>query len=150
MAERVFFGQYKKDGRLVSYNILWYKVVCIALDYLFIISVEGEKEIVEKKSLLDYINKQDLTKEPDLDAKINRALRDMGYMGLISYNPDSVVLHEEGKKAYIDRRFHNILATLMESAKTRRLSRVAVYIAIASFISALVSTLVSTYFSICH
>lgn len=146
MAERVFFGQYNKEDRLISYNILWYKVVCIALDYLFILTVEGNKEIVEKKSLLEYINKQDIPREPDLDAKINRALRDMGYMGLISYDPEFVVMHEEGKKAYIDRRFHNILATLMESAKTRRLSRVAIYIAIASFISALVST----YYSICH
>ena len=72
-------------------------------------------------------------KNKKFDAKINAALAQLVWMGYITLDKSCVSITEDGIKAYKEQRFHAIAANLYNAENTKRLSIIAIVIAILSF-----------------
>ena len=69
------------------------------------------------------------------DAKINAALAQLVWVGYITCDGNYVSLTNDGIQAYKEQRFHTIAANLYNAENTKRLSIIAIIIAVLSFVT---------------
>lgn len=92
------------------------------------------------------IHKTELLKEiKEPERLVEKWLVDMEFIGLIKVEPDPrigqvlIYITEKGLEAYKEQTYHVLAANLLEAQESRRLSRIAIYIAVAAIVVAIVT-----------
>ena len=104
-------------------------------------------------SVGDVINNQDwliqhVLKQSEIrDTKdnrtiINTAITNMGMIGLLCESNGQLFITDKGKQAYMDQTYHMTVASLYEVKETRRLSRIAIVISVASILLAITTSII--------
>lgn len=142
-----YTGQYKTTYRFAEYNYMRYTTMCMILDfYCYMPSVTGQEVVTDSDYLSNYVVK----KSSIQDSKHNRliissTIKDMIIMGLLSEENDVIDITEVGKRAFVYQDYHKVAASLYEAKYTRRLSIIAISVAIVSVILTLGSLIARIY-----
>lgn len=142
-----YTGQYKTTYRFAEYNYLRYTTMCMILDfYCYMPSVIGEEIVTDSEFLCNHIIKKSSIR----DTKNNRliissTIIDMILVGLLSEENDIIDITEMGKRAFVNQDYHKVAASLYEAKYTRRLSIIAISVAIVSVVLTLGSLIAQIY-----
>lgn len=142
-----FTGQYKTTYSFAEYNYLRYTTMCMILDfYCYMPLLIGEEIVTDSEFLCNHIIKKSSIR----DIKNNRliissTIIDMILMGLLSEENDIIDITEMGKRAFVNQDYHKVAASLYEAKYTRRLSIIAISVAIVSVILTLCSLIAQIY-----
>lgn len=133
---KVFNGQYKNEKTLIKFNLVRYTTICIVLDYYcFMNSVDSDiacsidhlQELVFNKSSFDDTEEN--------RTMVQTTIVNMKMMGLLfEPRPDYIAITDQGKVAYINQTFHLAAANLYQANASRKLSIIAIGVAIAGII----------------
>lgn len=88
--------------------------------------------------------------KPYSERQINIWISELSWMGLITRVSESTTnstlqLTKEGVEAYRNQTFHSVAANLLESRESRRLSIIAIWVAVAAIFISLIPNIVAAY-----
>lgn len=137
---KLFNGQYKNEKTLIKFNMVRYTTMCIVLDYYcFMNSVDSDVACT-----IDHLQDLVFNKSSFDDTEENRimvqtTIINMKMTGLLNaLTQDSLVISNQGKQAYIDQTYHLATANLYQANASRRLSMIAIGVAIAGILLTLI------------
>lgn len=127
----LFIGQYKNEKTLIKFNMVRYTTMCIVLDYYcFMNSVESDVACT-----LDHLIGLVFNKSSFEDTIVQTTIVNMKMMGLLNaHTQDTLAITNQGKQAYIDQTYHLATANLYQANASRRLSMIAIGVAIAGIL----------------
>lgn len=126
----------------VKYHIISRVLDCLVMNkYLF------GKDSVDYKAIMDWLDKRstyDYNWTVSI-AHIELWMHELTWLGLVTFDEESqlMTLTEEGYSAYKEQKFQSISVSLNESKQSRRLSFVAITLAVLSILIAVVTLLVT-------
>lgn len=137
---KLFTGQYKDETTLIKFNMVRYTTMCVVLDYYcFLNSVDSDVACT-----IDHLQELVFNKSSFDDSEENRTMVqttivNMKMMGLLfETRPDYLAITDQGKVAYINQTFHLATANLYQANASRKLSVIAIGVAIAGIILTLI------------
>lgn len=130
---KLFTGQYKDETTLIKFNMVRYTTMCIVLDYYCLMnSVDSDvactidhlQDLVFKKSSFDDTEEN--------RTMVQTTIVNMKIMGLLfEPRPDYLAITDQGKVAYINQTYHLAAANLYQANASRKLSVIAIGVAVA-------------------
>lgn len=144
---KLFIGQYKNEKTLIKFNMLRYTTMCIVLDYYcFMNSVESDVACTLEHLISLVFNKSSFDETEENRAMVQTTIINMKMMGLLySHTQDTLAITNQGKQAYIDQTYHLATANLFQANASRRLSVIAIGVAIASIIISLIFQIINVW-----
>ena len=139
----IYIGQYKSGTRLVGFNIIRYTTFCLVLDYYCYMNISVGDVINNQDWLIQHVLKQsEIRDTKDNRTIINTAITNMGMIGLLCESNGQLFITDKGKQAYMDQTYHMTVDSLYEAKETRRLSRIAIVISVASILLAITTSII--------
>ena len=91
--------------------------------------------------LIQYVlNKSEIRDTKDNRIIINTAITNMVMIGLLCESNGQLFITNKGKQAYMDQTYHMTVASLYEAKETRRLSKIAIVVSVASILLAVITS----------
>jgi len=136
---KFFNGQYKNEKTLIKFNMVRYTTMCIVLDYFcFMNSVESDVACTLDHLMGLVFNKSSFNDTEENRTMIQTTIINMKMMGLLyAHTQDTLAITNQGKQAYIDQTYHLAAANLYQANASRRLSTIAIGVAVASILLSL-------------
>lgn len=139
----IYIGQYKSGTRLVGFIIIRYTTFCLVLDYYCYMNISVGDVINNRDWLIQHVLKQsEIRDTKDNRTIINTAITNMVMIGLLCESNGQLFITDKGKQAYMDQTYHMTVASLYEAKETRRLSRIAIVISVASILLAITTSII--------
>ena len=135
----LFIGQYKNEKTLIKFNMVRYTTMCIVLDYFcFMNSVESDVACTLDHLIGLVFNKSSFNDTEENRTMIQTTIINMKMMGLLyAHTQDTLAITNQGKQAYVDQTYHLAAANLYQANASRRLSTIAIGVAVASILLSL-------------
>ena len=132
----LFIGQYKNEKTLIKFNMVRYATMCIVLDYYcFMNSVESDVACTLDHLIGLVFNKSSFEDTEENRTMVQTTIVNMKMMGLLNaHTQDTLAITNQGKQAYIDQTYHLATANLYQANASRRLSMIAIGVAIAGIL----------------
>ena len=129
----LFIGQYKNEKTLIKFNMVRFTTMCIVLDYYcFMNSVESDVACTLDHLIGLVFNKSSFEDTEENRTIVQTTIVNMKMMGLLNaHTQDTLAITNQGKQAYIDQTYHLATANLYQANASRRLSMIAIGVAIA-------------------
>jgi len=136
---KFFNGQYKNEKTLIKFNMVRYTTMCIVLDYFcFMNSVESDVACTLDHLIGLVFNKSSFDDTEENRTMIQTTIINMKMMGLLyAHTQDTLAITNQGKQVYIDQTYHLAAANLYQANASRRLSMIAIGVAVASILLSL-------------
>ena len=136
---KFFNGQYKNEKTLIKFIMLRYTTMCIVLDYFcFMNSVESDVACTLDHLIGLVFNKSSFDDTEENRTMVQTTIINMKMMGLLyAHTQDTLAITNQGKQAYIDQTYHLAAANLYQANASRRLSMIAIGVAVASILLSL-------------
>ena len=130
---RIFTGQYKKGSTLTEFNLVRYTTICLVLDYYCLMNSQKFDMEVALSRLVDFVLIKSSFKDTDNNRVwIETAIGNMQMMGmLIETDNGLLTITDLGLSAYSSQLYHQTAASLYEARASRRLAKIAIYVALA-------------------
>ena len=130
---RIFTGQYKKGSTLTEFNLVRYTTICLVLDYYCLMNSQKFDMEVALSRLVDFVLIKSSFKDTDNNRVwIETAIGNMQMMGLLKEtNNGLLTITDLGLSAYSSQLYHQTAASLYEARASRRLAKIAIYVALA-------------------
>lgn len=142
----LFIGQYKNEKILIKFNMVRYTTMCIVLDYYCYMNSLNEDMACTFDCLVDFVfQKSSLNKTEKNLAIVHTAIINMKMIGML-YEPRSgyLAITDKGKQTYMSQSYHSTAANLYQANASRKLSIVAIGVAIAGVILTLILQLIES------
>ena len=132
----LFIGQYKNEKTLIKFNMVRFTTMCIVLDYYcFMNSVESDVACTLDHLIGLVFNKSSFEDTEENRTIVQTTIVNMEMMGLLNaHTQDTLAITNQGKQAYIDQTYHLATANLYQANASRRLSMIAIGVAIAGIL----------------
>jgi len=132
---KLYIGQYKKPSRILKFNKVRYTTICLVLDYFCYMNSIQNDVARTQKSLIDQVFKQSSFRRNEFnETVVGTTITNMIMMGLLLSADGYVAISDLGKQAYIEQTYHKCAADLYEASESRKLSKIAVIIAVISLL----------------
>lgn len=143
---KLFTGQYKNERTLIKYNMVRYTTICIVLDYFCYMNSLDEDVACTFDSLVDFVfQKSSLNKTEKNLAIVHTAIINMKMIGMLyEPRPNYLAITDKGKQTYMSQSYHSTAASLYQENASRKLSIVAIGVAIAGVILTLILQLIES------
>ena len=130
---RIFTGQYKKGSTLTEFNLVRYTTICLVLDYFCLMNSQKIDMEVALSKLVDFVLIKSSFKDTDNNRVwIETAIGNMQMMGLLIKTDNGLLtITDLGLSAYSSQLYHQTAASLYEARASRRLAKIAIYVALA-------------------
>ena len=142
----LFIGQYKNEKILIKFNMVRYTTMCIVLDYYCYMNSLNEDMACTFDCLVDFVfQKSSLNKTEKHLPIVHTAIINMKMIGML-YEPRSgyLAITDKGKQTYMSQSYHSTAANLYQANASRKLSIVAIGVAIAGVILTLILQLIES------
>lgn len=133
---KLFVGQYKNESTLIKFNMVRYTTICIVLDYFCYMNSVSEDVVKTLDFLVDAVFKKSSIKDTEENrTMIQTTILNMKMIGLL-FEPetDYLAITDQGKMAYISQSYHLAAANLYQANASRRLSKIAIWVAVAGIV----------------
>ena len=132
----LFIGQYENEKTLIKFNMVRFTTMCIVLDYYcFMNSVESDVACTLDHLIGLVFNKSSFEDTEENRTIVQTTIVNMKMMGLLNaHTQDTLAITNQGKQAYIDQTYHLATANLYQANASRRLSMIAIGVAIAGIL----------------
>lgn len=143
---KLFIGQYKNEKTLIKFNMVRYTTMCIVLDYYcYMNSMDADVACTIDK-LQDLVFKKSSFEDTEENrTMVQTTIVNMKMMGLLNaHTQDTLVITNQGKQAYIDQTYHLATANLYQANASRKLSLIAIGVAIAGILLTLILQLIES------
>ncbi len=141
---KLYIGQYKSEKTLIKFNMVRYTTICMVLDYFCYMNSLSEDVACTFDYIVDFVfKKASYKKTEDNIAMVHTAITNMKMMGLL-YEPRTnyMAITDLGKQAYMNQSYHATTASLYQANASRRLSIIAIGVAIAGILLTLILQLI--------
>ncbi len=137
---KLFTGQYKNEKTLIKFNMVRYTTICIVLDYYCYMNSIDSDVTCTINQLQDFVFKKSSFNDTEENrTMVQTTIVNMKMMGLLySYTQDTLAITNQGKQAYIDQTYHLATANLYQANASRKLSVLAICVAIAGILLTLI------------
>ena len=132
----LFIGRYQYAKSLIKFNTVRCTTMCIVLDYYcFMNSVESDVACTLDHLIGLVFNKSSFEDTEENRTIVQTTIVNMKMMGLLNaHTQDTLAITNQGKQAYIDQTYHLATANLYQANASRRLSMIAIGVAIAGIL----------------
>lgn len=137
---KLYIGQYKNERTLIKFNMVRYTTICVVLDYFCYMNSLNEDVACSFDYIVDFVFKKSSFKmTEDNIAMVHTAITNMKMMGLL-YEPKTnyIAITDQGKQTYIGQSYHSTAASLYQANASRKLSKMAICVAIAGILLTLI------------
>ena len=133
---KLFNGQYKDEKTLIKFNMVRYTSMCVVLDYYcFMNSIESDVACTLDHLIGLVFNKSSFDDTEENRTMVQTTIINMKMMGLLyAHTQDTLAITNKGKQAYIDQTYHLATANLYQANASRKLSIVAIGVAVAGIL----------------
>lgn len=144
---KFYNGQYKNEKTLIKFNMVRYTTMCIVLDYFcFMNSVESDVACTLDHLIGLVFNKSSFDDTEENRTMVQTTIINMKMMGLLyAHTQDTLAITNQGKQAYIDQTYHLATANLFQANASRRLSVIAIGVAVVSIILSLIFQILNVW-----
>lgn len=138
---KVFNGQDKNEKTLTKFNMVRYTTMCIVLDYYcFINSVESDVACTLDHLIGLVFNKSYFDDTEENQTMVQTTIINLKMIGLLyAHTQDTLAITNQGKRAYVDQTYHLAAANLYQANASRRLSMIAIGVAVTSILLSLLT-----------
>ena len=130
---RIYTGQYKNGRTLTKFNLVRYTTICLVLDYFCLMNSQKIDMEIALSKLVDYVIEKFSFKDTENNRVwIETAIGNMQMMGLLVETDNGLLtITDLGLSAYSSQLYHQTAASLYEARASRRLAKIAIYVALA-------------------
>lgn len=141
---KLFTGQYKDENTLIRFNMVRYTTICVVLDYFCYMNSLSEDVACTIDSLVDTVFKKSSFSDTEGNrTMVQTTIINMKMMGLLfEPRPDYLAITDQGKVAYINQTYHIAAANLYQANASRKLSIIAICVAVAGIVLTLILQLI--------
>jgi len=138
---KVFNGQDKNEKTLTKFNMVRYTTMCIVLDYYcFVNSVESDVACTLDHLIGLVFNKSYFDDTEENQTMVQTTIINLKMIGLLyAHTQDTLAITNQGKQAYVDQTYHLAAANLYQANASRRLSMIAIGVAVTSILLSLLT-----------
>lgn len=142
---KLFVGQYKNETELIKFNMVRYTTICIVLDYFCYMNSVSVDVAQKIDALVDMVFKKTSFRDSEYNRTIvQTTIINMKMMGLLyEYSPDYLAITDKGKSVYLEQTYHFETANLYQANASRKLSKVAIVVAISGIALTLILQVLS-------